>query len=80
MSALGFDRLRMLAPARPGDRLSLRSETLAARRSKSRPDCGVIETRSELFNQRGETVMTYQGAFLVRCRDAAAGSSAAREA
>jgi acyl dehydratase len=77
VSALGFDRLRMLAPARPGDRLSLRSETLSARRSKSRPDCGVIESLSELFNQDGETVMTYQGAFLVRCRNPEAGGSAA---
>lgn len=73
VSALGFDRLRMLSPARPGDRLSLRSETLSARRSKSRPNCGVIESRSELFNQYGETVMSYQGAFLVRCRDGEAG-------
>jgi len=70
VSALGFDRIRMLAPARPGDRLSLRCETLGARRSKSRPDCGVIESRSELYNQDGETVMTYENAFLVQCRDA----------
>jgi acyl dehydratase len=80
VSALGFDRLRMLSPARPGDRLSLRSETLSARRSKSRPDCGVIESRSELFNQHGETVMTYRGAFLVQCRDAEAGESPNDEA
>ena len=70
VSALGFDRVRMSSPARAGDRLSLRTETLSARRSKSRPDCGVIESRSELFNQHGETVMSYQGAFLVECRGA----------
>ena len=70
VSALGFDAVRVLAPARPGDRLSFRSETLSARPSKSRPDCGVIETQSELVNQRGETVMTYRGAFLVLRREA----------
>jgi acyl dehydratase len=70
VSALGFDEVRMLAPARPGDRLRLRCETLGARRSRSRPDCGVIESRSELYNQRGENVMSYRGAFLVRARDA----------
>lgn len=68
VSALGFDEIRMLSPARPGDRLSLHCETLGARRSKSRPDCGVIESRSELTNQRGEIVMTYRNAFLVQCR------------
>lgn len=70
VSALGFDGMRMLAPARPGDRLCLRSETLMARPSKSRPDCGVVETSSELFNQHDETVMTYRGAFLVLRREA----------
>jgi acyl dehydratase len=69
VSALGFDRLRMLSPARPGDRLSLHTETLAARRSNSRPDCGIVESRSDLVNQHGETVMSYLGAFLVQCRD-----------
>jgi acyl dehydratase len=75
VSALGFDDMRMLAPVRPGDRLSLRSETLGARRSQSRPDCGVVETRSELFNQADEAVMTYRGAFLVLRREALAAAS-----
>ena len=69
VSALGFDAMRMSAPARPGDLLSLRSETLHTRVSKSRPDCGIIESRSELVNQNGEVVMSYQGAFLVRRRN-----------
>ncbi len=67
--ALGFDGMRMLAPARPGDRLFFRSETLLVRPSKSRPECGVIETRSDLFNQHDDTVMTYRGAFLVLRRE-----------
>jgi acyl dehydratase len=72
VSALGFDEMRMLAPARPGDRLFLRSETLMTRPSQSRPECGIVESRSELFNQRDETVMTYRGAFLVLRREASA--------
>lgn len=77
VSALGFDKLRMLSPARPGDRLILHSETLSARRSQSRADCGVIESRSELVNQDGVIVMSYLGAFLVQCRDAVTKAAAA---
>jgi acyl dehydratase len=70
VSALGFDELRMLAPARPGDRLFLRSDTLSARRSRSRPDCGIIEAKNTLSNADGEVVMSYRNAFLVLRRDA----------
>jgi len=71
VSALGFDEMRMRSPAYVGDRLRFRTETLSARRSESRPDCGIIQTLSTVFNQRDEVVFSYKGAFLVLRRDAA---------
>jgi acyl dehydratase len=68
VSSLGFDELRTLSPARPGDRLSLRCETTLARVSKSRPDCGIIGGYSEVYNQRDEIVLSYKNAFLVSLR------------
>ena len=70
VTALGFKELSWHAPARPGDRLSLRCETLSARESKSRPDCGVVENRSEISNQDGELVFSFIGAALIRKRPA----------
>ncbi|GAA2794498.1 MaoC family dehydratase [Kribbella solani] len=47
----GIDKLRWLAPVRPGDELRLRTEVMEARLSRSKPDRGLVRTRAELFNQ-----------------------------
>ncbi|HEY3560739.1 MAG TPA: MaoC family dehydratase [Kribbella sp.] len=47
----GVDELRWPAPVRPGDVLRLRTEVLEARRSNSKPDRGLVRTRTELLNQ-----------------------------
>jgi acyl dehydratase len=54
----GVDELRWLRPVRPGDTLSLRVTVAEARRSRSRPDRGIVRSAVEVLNQRGETVMT----------------------
>ena len=43
-------------PTRPGDVLTVDSEVLELKPSKSRPDRGTATVRSETKNQRGETV------------------------
>jgi acyl dehydratase len=68
VTALGFKDLSWHTPARPGDRLSMRAVTLSTRESKSRPDCGIVETRSEIFNQHDELVFSFAGAALIRKR------------
>lgn len=64
----GLDELRWLAPVRPGDRLRCRATVLEARRSRSKPDRGIIRQKVEAFNQRGEVVLSWTAAGLVRCR------------
>src|SRR5690242_7173576 len=54
----GLDELRWLLPVRPGDVLSLRVTILEARRSKSRPEQGIVHSFVEVLNQRGEAVMS----------------------
>jgi acyl dehydratase len=68
VTALGFSELSWHAPARPGQRLSMRAETLSTRVSKSRPDCGIIETKSQIFNHDGELVFSFIGAALIQKR------------
>jgi acyl dehydratase len=43
-------------PTRPGDTLTVESEVLEVRPSRSHPDRGVITIRSETRNQHGEAV------------------------
>ncbi len=53
---LGFDNLRWPIPVYPGDELRIETEVLEVRPSKSRPDRGVIRSRTLTFNQNGEVV------------------------
>ena len=54
----GVDELRWLAPVRPGDEISLRVTVAEARPSRSKPDRGIVRSKVEVLNQRGEVVMT----------------------
>jgi acyl dehydratase len=64
----GLDELRWRLPVRPGDRLSLRLTVLEARRSRSKPEQGVIRSLVEVLNQHGEVVMSLKPISLIRCR------------
>ena len=64
----GLDELRWLKPVRPGDVLSLRVTILEARRSRSKPDQGIVRSFVEALNQEGEAVMTLKPISLVRAR------------
>jgi acyl dehydratase len=54
----GVDELRWLRPVRPGDRLSMRATIVEAKRSRSKPDRGMIRTLVEVLNQDGQAVMS----------------------
>lgn len=69
MGSPGVDALRWLRPVRPGDRLRARVTVLAARRSASRPDRGVVTLLQEAVNQHGDTVVSYKGRAMFLCRD-----------
>jgi acyl dehydratase len=70
LASPGLDELRWLQPVRPGDALRLRATVLTARRSRSKPDQGVVTSRVEVLNQRGEVVMSLKPVSLMRCRPA----------
>ncbi len=63
----GIDSCRWLKPVRPGDTLTARSEVLEARPSRSKP-IGLVRTRLDMANQRGETVLTLVGITMYRRR------------
>jgi acyl dehydratase len=71
MGSPGLDELRWLLPVRPGDTLSPRLVVLESTPSRSKPDRGVVKTRMEVRNQKGELVMTEIAAVLFRRRPSA---------
>ena len=68
VAGLGWDKLRFLRPVMPGDRLSLTTECLETRESKSRTDQGIVRNLVTLTNQRGEPVLSYQDTIIVTKR------------
>jgi acyl dehydratase len=64
----GIDELRWVLPVRPGDRLRVRVTVTEARRSRSKPDRGIVRSLVEVLNQRDEVVMTQRPMNLMRCR------------
>ena len=61
----GVDEVRWLLPVRPGETLRGRFTVIAASSSRSRPTMGILRSRSELFNQHDELVMTLTGVHFV---------------
>jgi acyl dehydratase len=58
MASPGVDDLLWLKPVRPGDVLSVISEVIEIRASKSKPDRGIIRSKFIIRNQNGEPVMS----------------------
>ncbi len=69
VSALGFDQVKLHAPVRPGDVLTYRAVCAGKRPSKSRPDCGIVEYRGEVLNQKEEVVFSLVSAALHSMRN-----------
>jgi len=64
----GVDEFRWPIPVCPGDTLSVVSEVVESRPSKSRPDIGLVRVRHTTVNQRGETVQTFIANHVVQRR------------
>ena len=58
MGAPGIEEVKWLKPVRPGDSLTVRGSVLSTRASLSKPDRGFVSFFWEVFNDRGEKVMT----------------------
>ena len=64
----GVDALRWTRPVRPGDDLSIRVTITETRRSRSKPDRGMVHSFIEVMNQHREVVMTMKAMNLLLCR------------
>ena len=58
MGAPGVEEVKWLKPVRPGDSLTVRGNVLGSRASQSKPDRGFVTFHWDVFNDRGDKVMT----------------------
>jgi len=66
---LGVDELRWPNVVRPGDVLTVETEIVDLRPSRSRPRFGIIRLRNVTTNQRGEIVQTMLASAMVPKRE-----------
>jgi len=69
MIGAGVEEMRWLQPVRPNDMLRTTAEILGARHSQSRPQLGIVRSRTTVFNQREEVVMRSVVNFLAPLRN-----------
>jgi len=65
----GGEDLRWPRPVRPGDELTVESEVLEIRPSRSRPTQGLMKLRSTTLNQNGEPVQVFVANLVVPRRE-----------
>lgn len=68
MIGAGVEEMRWTQPVRPGDAIRTEIEVVGVRHSNSRPDYGVVRTRTLAFNQRDEVVLRSTVNFLAPLR------------
>ncbi len=78
ISGLGWDKMRLPNPVRPGDRLSLTMECIEKRESKSDPGRGILRHSVVIRNQEGVPVSTFETTTLVKRRPASRSSGRAK--
>lgn len=65
----GIDELRWPAPVRPGDSLRLRTTITQARRSRTKPDRGLVHTRAELLSADDQLTLSLTAMNLLLARE-----------
>ena len=69
LAGIGVEDNRWLAPVRPGDRLTARTETLEKIDLRSRPDAGIVKFATSLRNQDGVEVLAQKTSTLFARRE-----------
>ena len=69
LGAAGVDEIRWPRPVRPGDTLHVVATVLEARRSASKPDRGIVRSRTALTNQDGDLAMNLTAINFILARD-----------
>jgi acyl dehydratase len=75
LASPGVNELRWLLPVRPGETLRAQVTITEARRSRSRPDRGLITSFVEVLNQADDPVLTMRPMNFIRCRRESLASS-----
>ena len=68
LGLLEYERVKILKPVCPGDRLIVSSERIEKRESQTKPDRGILRTLVEVRNQNNELNLSYIATVMVAKR------------
>ena len=63
---IGMNNLSFKAPAYPNDSISLESEVISKRESKSRPDSGIVTFKDRVLNQNGIVLLEFERLLMLK--------------
>jgi acyl dehydratase len=69
IASAGYDEVRFHRPVHPGDALTLELTWTDKRRSRSKPDRGIVTGRYSLINAASEVVLSHLDTLLMRLRN-----------
>jgi acyl dehydratase len=69
IASTGYDELRFHRPVRVGEPVSVRLEWIGKRRSRSKPDRGIVTAHNSLLDAKGEAVLSHRDTLIMRLRD-----------
>lgn len=69
IASVGYDEVRFHRPVHPGDALTLELRWTDKRRSRTKPDRGLVTGRYALINAASEVVMSHLDTILMRLRN-----------
>lgn len=72
MIGAGVEEMRWTEPVRPGDTIRTEIEVVSVRHSTSKPEFGIVRTRTLAYNQRDQVVLRSTVNFLAPVRPAPA--------
>jgi acyl dehydratase len=71
IASVGYDEVRFLKPVHPGEALTLELKWTDKRRSRTKPDRGIVTGRYSLINGMADVVLSHLDTILMRLRDPA---------
>ena len=70
LASPGIDEVRWPSPVRPGEQLWIRTTIVEVRRSRSKPDRGLVHTNGEMFTTDGRLVLSLTALNFLQARPA----------
>lgn len=62
---LGYDRVKHIAPVYIGDTICAKSTVLQKRLSESQRENGILQVKTEVYNQKADLVLTFERTILI---------------